>query len=376
MRTTIRVSLVALLITLLAVISVSAQPTTQGSLGAADAVVSAAVGVDPSTVIQVTGTWSGTITFEASIAGEWTAVPLVRQSTYGLAATTTSNDAFFLANVGYTQLRARMSAYTSGQARIAIKGGSAVVPPGSVAGAPANMWTTIAREDFSSPRLVLATTAAGAKTLAATGTNYVWGSPVGLITYREELVKSASSWIVADNKLDITADNTIISEGVEIYIGDGIVTDATSWITTGKHGGCFTVNYTIGLIAGTAQFVIGWRKHEAFQAGNVYTGYADWSVVGQNNADGSIFSLGEVAGGGTLSDDSGVNTANAGTYTLKSCISVTRVPTAFLNGNPITMTNSGVAKTADIGMNPFISYLAAGTTDANIRINWWEITRQ
>ena len=372
----LRVSVAALLIAMLSAVSAFAQPSTQGTLGIADAVVTATTGADKSVTIQVSGTWSGTITFEASIAGTWTAIPVIRQSTYGLASTTTANDLFVVSNPGFSQIRAKMTAYTSGFATVAIKGGPAETIPGAALGASTNMWTTYAREDFTRPLLVLATTAAGAKTIAATGTNYVWGSPSGLITYREELVKSASSWIVAANKLDISADNTTDNEGVEIYLGDGIVTDATSWITTGVNGGCFTVNFTIALIAGTDQMLIGWRKHEAFQAGNVYTGYADWSVVGINNVDGSVFSLGEVAGGGTLSDDSGVNAANAGTYTLKSCISAARVPTAFLNGTPITMTNSGTAKTADIGMDPFITYLqAGGTIDANIRINWWEITR-
>lgn len=369
-----RVSLAALLIAALCCVPVFAQ--TVGSLGAAEATVTAPGSLEKSLTFQVSGTWSGVITFEASVAGTWTAVPAMRQSTFGLASTTTANDLFVIPNPGYSQVRARMSSYTSGAAVVAIKGGPAETVPGAAAGAFSNLWTTIAREEFTRPLLVLSTTAAGAKGVGAAGTNYVWGSPSGLVTYREELAKTTSSWIVADNKLDISADNTTDNEGVEIYLGDGIVTDASSWIITGKQGGCFTVNFTIALIAGTDQMLIGWRKHEAFQGGNVYTGYADWSIVGINNVDGSVFSLGEVAGGGTLSDDSGINATNASTHTLKSCISAARVPTAFLNGTPITMTNSGTAKTADIGMNPFITYLqAGGAVDANIRINWWEISR-
>lgn len=371
-----RVSVAALLIAMLTAAPILAQPPTQGTLGVADAVVTATGTLDKSVVFQVSGTWSGTITFEASIAGAWTAIPVQRQSTYGLATTTTSNDVYVAPNPGYSQVRARMSAYTSGLAVVAIKGGPAETVPGAATGAATNMWTTIAREDFTRPLLVLSVTAAGAKALTDNATQYVWGSPSGLITYREEAAKTASSWIVAANKLDISADDTTNDEGVEILLGDGAVTDASAWITAGTNGGCFTVNFTIALIAGTDQFVIGWRKAEAFQDVAAYASYADWSVVGINNVDGSIFSLGEVAGGGTLSDDSGVNAANGGTYTLKSCISSTRVPTAFLNGNPITMTNSGTAKTSAIGMNPFISYLhSANAVDTAITINWWEISR-
>ena len=233
------------------------------------------------------------------------------------------------------------------------------------------------RESFIEPLMVFEQDFSP-KVLTDGATNYVLGSPLGLITYREELGKTASSWIIsATNKLDITADDTTDDEGVEVVLGDGLVTDASAWLTTGTTGGCFEVNFTVALIAGTDQFVIGWRQNEAFRSDNVYTGYADWSVVGINNVDGSVFSLGEVAGAGTISDDSGTNAANAGTYTLKSCINAsTRVPTAYLDGTAITMTSSGTAKTAARKMNPFISYLqAGGAVDAGITVNWMAVTR-
>lgn len=375
----------------------SAQVVVQSISTAGETVVYPFAGVPRSAVVQLSGTWTGTLTFEASVQpGTWTAVVLVRQSTSAISSTATANDTYMLSNPGYSAVRARASAWTSGTAVVAIQSGNGAPDP-AIASAAGNILTRtggtivptvstdvfgtistsgefLAREAFLQPHIVVEQDFT-AKVLTAASTMYVLGSPVGLITYREELAKTTSSWVVAANKLDITADNTTISEGVEIYLGDGLLTDASNWVQTGTTGGCFTVNFDIALIAGTAQFVIGWRNNGAFQAGNVYTGYANWSVVGINNVDGSVFSLGEVAGGGTLSDDSGVNAANGGTYTLKSCLSTTGVPTAFLNGNPITMTNSGVAKTTATGMNPFISYLAAGTTDANIRINWFEVSR-
>ena len=396
----VRLALAVLLCAVLGSGPAFAQSAQTGSLGAATNTVVADVLGEPSAVIQVTGTWTGTITFEATTAGtDWSALTVTRQSTYALASTATANDTYLVTNPGYAKIRARMSAYTSGTATIAILTGTAVAPvPAMVAGS-GNIFTrtgtTIApttsgdtfgtvafsgeglfRESFTQPLMVVEQDFS-AKALTDAATNYVLGSKLGLITYREELAKTASSWVIASNKLDITADNTTDNEGVEIYIGDGLLTDAGGWILTGTTGGCFSVNFTVALIAGTDQFFIGWRKHEAFQDGATYTAYNEWSGVGINNVDGSVFSLGEVAAGGTLSDDSGTNAANGGTYTLKSCINATsRVPTAFLDGVAITLANSGTAKTAGTVMNPFISYLqAGGSVDANIRINWLEITR-
>lgn len=242
----------------------------------------------------------------------------------------------------------------------------------TLSGSVAYSGRLLARESFDQPHIVLEEDFT-AKVLTDGGINVVLGSPSGVVEFREELGKTASSWVEVDGLLNISADDTVNDEGVEIYLGDD--DDATSgWIVALTTGLCFNVNYTIALIAGTDQFVIGWRQNEAFQDVAAYQGYSDWSVVGQTNVDGSIFAQHEVAGGGTLSDDSGTNTTNASTHTLQSCIGTGGVPTASLDGTAITLTNGGTAHTTAIQMNPFISYLqAGGAVDANIRINYWEI---
>jgi len=210
--------------------------------------------------------------------------------------------------------------------------------------------------------------------------NLVLGSPVGLITFREEQEKTASSWVTTAGYLDIKGDNVTDNEGVEIYLGDQTNT-TTGWIKAGTTGACFAASITITDISGTDQFLIGWRQNEAFVGDNVYTGYTDWAVVGINNVDGSIFANHEIAGGaGALSDDSGVNAADGGTYLLKSCISATGAHTAYYStiGSstflPITMTNGSAVQTATTYMNPFITFLAAGTDGPNPIINWIELT--
>jgi len=279
-----------------------------------------------------------------------------------------------------------------GRPRGASRGGAVALqsaPPAAAAAAgtlqtvfTADYQNIMAMESFHQPHMVVKNDFT-AKALTDGSVNVVFGSPSGIVNYREEQDKTASSWVNTTTGLDISADNTIDDEGVEIYLGNGADT-TTGWhIARGSTGACFTVNFTIALIAGTDQFVIGWRQNEAWRDDNVYTGYADWSVVGINNVDGSIFSEGEVAGGGTLQDDSGVNAANGDTRTLKVCLAeTTGVPTAYYTTNgsptfvPITMTNSGTAKTAGIQMNPLISYQqAGGAIDAGIKINWWAITR-
>jgi hypothetical protein len=244
------------------------------------------------------------------------------------------------------------------------------------------------RESFDHPFLVRASTAtanSGALLLADTNVNVVTGGTLPLLYYWEEQTKTVSSWVVTAGKLDISADDTADNEGVEFYFGDPWIYTA-GWVTSRavapRGGACFEVNFTLGDNAGTDQFLIGWRKVGAFDAAINYANYTDWAVVGINNVDGSIFSLGEVATGGTLSDDSGVNMADGDTRTLKVCIAaVTGVPSAFYTANggtaytAITMTNSGVAKTDAVELVPFISYINAAGTNAAIFINWWQVTR-
>jgi hypothetical protein len=249
----------------------------------------------------------------------------------------------------------------------------------SFSGDPAISGTLHVRESFDEPLMVFEEDMT-AKVLTDAGINLVLGSPIGLITYREEQAKTASSWVQTAGYLAIAGDDTTDNEGVEIYLGDHGNT-AMGRIKAGTTGACFAASITITDISGTDQLVIGWRKNEDFAGDNIYSGYADWAVVGINNVDGSIFADHEIAGGaGALSDDSGVNAADGGTYLLKSCISAAGVHSAYYTTNgsstyvPITMTNGATAQTAAIYMNPFISFLVAGTDGPTPIINWIEIT--
>lgn len=236
-------------------------------------------------------------------------------------------------------------------------------------------WIT--GERFARPHLLVSTDWSKTIGKGDGATNYVIGSAMGPVCWREEQDKTTSSWKETVNGLDLSADDTTDNEGVEIYFAGINETLGNGWIVTGTTGGCFEVTFTNTNISATDQFVIGWRKTEAFNGDNDYTAYSDWSVVGVTANDGSVFSQGEVGGAGTQSDDSGTDIADGSTHTLKSCINAsTRVPTAYLDGTAITLTNSGAAKTNAIAMAPFVSYLhGSESADAGILITRWSIIR-
>ena len=120
--------LVGVLVCCLSAATVMAQ--TSGALSAeGDAVTFEPAGA-ASAVFQISGTFVGTITFEASVSGNvWTATVVARQSTYALASTATTTDTYLLHNPGYTKVRARMSSYTSGTAVVSIGSGPGIVSP-------------------------------------------------------------------------------------------------------------------------------------------------------------------------------------------------------------------------------------------------------
>ncbi len=90
------------------------------SLGAADAVtdtLSPSDGFAGIVALQITGTWVGTITFQATIDGtNWVSVLAVPSDSTTAATTTTGNGIFRVDAGGYFGIRAKVTAYTSGTA--------------------------------------------------------------------------------------------------------------------------------------------------------------------------------------------------------------------------------------------------------------------
>ena len=114
----------------------------KGALAAANDTVQEAVGASAACAIQVSGTFAGTITFEASsdFGQVWTAVAVSNAATSVLGTTTTAVGMFLLANAGYTHVRAKMTSYTSGTASVAIRGGFIAAAAAALA-AIGNFWS-------------------------------------------------------------------------------------------------------------------------------------------------------------------------------------------------------------------------------------------
>lgn len=220
------------------------------------------------------------------------------------------------------------------------------------------------------------------KSLTDAEENFVYGSPVGPIEYREEQTKTVSSWVAIDGQLDISADDTTASEGVEIVFDASSDAGLNQVIEAGTNGACFAAMVTIANVATVTQLQFGWRQNEAFQDAAAYTGYARWNTIGLTTTNGAITSSQEVSGA-TTTDLASVTWANGERRALKVCLSSAGVPSAaYTDASPdneapvyrwITMTNTGVAQTAGTGMIPFMTFLAAGTTDAGVTIQWVQI---
>jgi hypothetical protein len=70
-------------------------------------------------VVQVVGTWVGTLIVEGSNDGtNFVPLPLIQQSTGFIVSSISANDAYIVASNGYNQERVRASAWTSGTATI------------------------------------------------------------------------------------------------------------------------------------------------------------------------------------------------------------------------------------------------------------------
>lgn len=99
--------------------------TASGSLAGAAQVVTLALAGQSAAAAQITGTWVGTITFEASLDGTtWTAINAVSASTSSPQTTTTVNGLYRITPGGLQQFRANMSAFTSGSATVLLRAGA------------------------------------------------------------------------------------------------------------------------------------------------------------------------------------------------------------------------------------------------------------
>jgi hypothetical protein len=118
----------------------------------------------------------------------------------------------------------------------------------------------------------------------------------------------------------------------------------------------------------------------AFDGANDYTQSVAHIALGITATNGSVFASSRVpaiAGGAQQTDDSGTNLTDATSHVLRVTINAsTRVPTAYLDGVAVTLTNCGGARTTATAMAPFITFMhGAEAADAGIVINRISIWR-
>lgn len=71
---------------------------------------------------QLTGTWAGTVTFEASVdSANWVTVSVTPSNSATTVTTATGNGVWWVENTGYAAFRARFSTATSGTVKMTIK---------------------------------------------------------------------------------------------------------------------------------------------------------------------------------------------------------------------------------------------------------------
>jgi len=136
--------------------------------------------VTPAVTFSISGTWTGTLTFEGTNNdATWTSVLVANLATAASATTTTANGTFGLTNSGFLKLRVRATAAITGSALVTLARGSGVVtgPGGSVAATGQFLAAdgTVAAPGYAytaEPGLGWYRTGANTITLATGGANY------------------------------------------------------------------------------------------------------------------------------------------------------------------------------------------------------------
>lgn len=184
-----------------------------GSLGALNATVAVPTTSAGTAVIQISGTWVGTVTFESSNDNYVTSQSVAAVFLGGVAtqsASWTTNGFYAILTAGFKSTRARMSAYTSGTATIAADAFSPNRITVALQGNPNNLQTL--------STLISDTTVGAAASIAALNIDLLTGNASGW--YDAALFHSAAIQIVGSAGItagaiffEQTNDTTVASAG-------------------------------------------------------------------------------------------------------------------------------------------------------------------
>lgn len=135
---------VALLLSAAPVQAQQNDATTSGNLTAPAQAVMLDLNAFGTTAVQVTGTWTGTLQFEATVDGTtYFSVQALQMSTQTPVTSTTSNDSFLIATAGFSRVRVRASSLASGTAVVNMQASPPTSYPAAVAGGAASNVTVV-----------------------------------------------------------------------------------------------------------------------------------------------------------------------------------------------------------------------------------------
>ncbi len=167
-------------------------------------------------MMKITGITTATITFEATCDDtNWDSVQATNTATGAVATTATANGTYFVPAAGYTQVRARISAWSSGA--ITILGRATTAPVGSVQSS-ADGAGPVTQSGAWNVGVSNTTSTLLASTVVATPTSTSATAVTGLGIYKQVMIL-----------LNVTAAANAIDDTLDVYI-DTSPDGGTTWL--------------------------------------------------------------------------------------------------------------------------------------------------
>ncbi len=347
-----------------------------GTLGAANQTVRLSCSGMGGVAIQVQGTFSGTITFEASVQGEDFAPFRVVPSDNSTAVTTTTTTGLWVGStVGYLVVRARMSSYSSGKAIVFLQA-ELSSPGGSGGGGGVGSDVNLIEVGGASIALGQAAMAASLPVVIASDQSAI---PItGSITASNPSVGPTGDPVPAEATLlgvdDGTGDLAAIAAVKLDYATDGSVVPQTAFGialpgVTGPVAGGTIVNplsmtgavTVLSVVPGTGATNLGKAEDAAHSSGDVGVmalGVAN-AAQGSFGADGDYTPIAtDVKGNTSIVGNVADDAANAGSPVLVGAVA--KSPDGTDPGN-VSAENDRTFATADLNRRQFVNTRSAWT---------------
>lgn len=219
-------------------LGVNPQNVTAGDSGTACVTVPGAcasfpVNISTSVAFDIGGTFSGTLTFEATTnGGNWRSILVTNAATGAKASTTTAAGSFAVPNAGFVGVRVRMTSYSSGTAIVTATQGYAT----------ANTSTPTFPSSFTAGDLLYANTATTVSGIADVAVNQVLVSSGVGAAPAYSANPTATTFTATNTALGTTSTNGFIAQnttaatgGVTVQISPRSLWRGTAWDTAASQ---------------------------------------------------------------------------------------------------------------------------------------------